>query len=248
MGLLGAVFNGISNVASGITGKGRTGYFKATQKWNRSHAKKGGYAGGYGAITFGNIINAHSSAEEIVDTFGLDEEDNSYGCDAYAKAYSEQYDIAEQIYKEWVDYYMGIIETLTSQMNACIEEAEMLEQTAQELQEEAESLRDEAELCYNPEEAMVLNEEAQALEAEAQELLEQAQALRTEAMELLSQIKTYYSEIEMLTIEQFIDDEVVKQNAFQYACEFAEKWVNGEVWIPTDVLSWAYYEVSDHNF
>ena len=247
MGLLGAVFNGISNVASGFTGKGRTGYFKGTQKWNRSHAKRGGYAGGYGAITFGNIIRADSSVDDIVDTFGLDKQENNYGCDAYERAYSEQYDIAEQIYKEWVDYYMGIIETLTSQMNACIEEAEMLEQTAQELQEEAESLRDEVEWCDNPEEAMELIEEAQALEAEAQELLEQAQALRTEAMELLSQIDGYYSMIDMLSIEEFIDNEVVDRNAYEYACEFAEKWVNGEVWIPTDVLYWAYYDVSDHN-
>lgn len=240
MGLLG-------DIASGITGKGRTGYFKATQKWNRSHAKKGGYAGGYGAITFGNIINAHSSAEEIVDTFGLDEEENSYGCDAYERAYSEQYDIAEQIYQEWVDYYLVIIETLTSQMNACIEEAEMLEQEAQELQEEAESLRDEAEMCEDLEEAMGLNEEAQALEAEAQELLEGAEALRDEAMELQDEIDANYSEIDMLTIEQFIDNDVVTQNSFEYACEFAEKWINGEEWIPIDVLNWAYYDVSDHN-
>lgn len=244
---MGKLSNIFKNIGHGITGKGRTGYFKATQKWNRSHSKRGGYAGGYGAITFGNIINAHSNAEEIVETFGLDEEENSYGCDAYERAYSEQYDIAEQIYQEWVDYYLGIIETLTSQMNACIEEAEMLEQTAQELQEEAESLRDDAELSDNPEEAMELIEEAEALEAEAQELLEEAEALRAEAMELQGEIDANYSEIDMLTIEQFIDNDVVTQNSFEYACEFAEKWINGEEWIPIDVLNWAYYDVSDHN-
>lgn len=244
MGKLGSIF---TNIGHGFTGKGRTGYFKATQKWNRSRAKRGGYAGGYGAITFGNIIDAHSSSEEIVENFGLDEEDNSYGCDAYQRAYAEQYEIAEQIYQEWVDYYSGVIETLTGQMNACIEEAEQLEQTAQELQDEAESLRQEAEWCDDPEEAGDYIEEAQQLEAEAKELLEQAQALRTEAKELQSEIEHNYAQMEILTIEQFIDDEMVKQNAFQYACDFADKWVDGEEWIPTDVLNWAYYDVSDHN-
>lgn len=241
MGLLGNVF-------SGFTGKGRTGYFKGTQKWNRSHAKRGGYAGGYGAITFGNIIRADSSVDDIVDTFGLDKQENNYGCDAYERAYAEQYAIAERIYIEWCDYYYSIIETLTSEMNACITEAEELERIAQELREEAEALRDEAEWADNPEEAEELREEAEMLSQEAQELEEQALALRTTASELQFKIDGYYSMIDMLSIEEFIDNEVVDRNAYEYACEFAEKWVNGEVWIPTDVLSWAYYEVSDHNF
>lgn len=223
MGKLSQVF---TNIGHGITGKGRTGYFKATQKWNRNHQKRGGYAGGYGAITFGNIINAHSSAEDIVDTFSLDKEENGYECDAYERAYKEQHDIAEQIYQEWVDYYLGIIDMLTSEMNECLREAEQLEQVAQELQEEAENLRDEAEWAEDPE--------------EAEELI-------AEAAELQAEIDGYYSEIDMLNIEEFIDYDTVESNAFLYATEFAQQWIDGSVWIPMDVLSWAYYEVSDHN-
>ena len=96
MGKFSKVF---TNVKNGITGYNRTGYFKATQKWNRSHQKRGGYAGGWAAIAFGNIVNAHSSAEELVETFLLDKEDNTYGCDSYERSYKEQYDIAEQIYQ-----------------------------------------------------------------------------------------------------------------------------------------------------
>lgn len=242
-----SVKRGLSNFKNGFTGKGRTGFFKATQNWNRSHQKRGGYAGGWAAIAFGNIINAHSSAEDIVDTFGLDKEENEYGCDAYERAYAEQYEIAEMIYQEWINYYLDIIEILTGEMNSCIEEAEMLEQTTQELQEEAESLRDEAEWCDDPEEAMELNEEAQALEQEAQELLEQAEALRAEALLLQGEIDGYYAEMEMLTIEEFIDEDMVDNNAYLYATEFAQQWIDGTVWIPMDVLSWAFYEVSDHN-
>lgn len=244
MGKLSQVF---TNIGHGITGKGRTGYFKATQKWNRSHQKRGGFAGGYGAITFGNIINAHSSAEDIVDTFSLDKEENGYECDAYERSYKEQHDIAEQIYQEWVDYYLGIIDMLTAEMNECLREAEQLEQVAQELQEEAENLRDEAEWAEDPEEAEELIAEAEALEQEAQELLEQAEALRTEAAELQAEIDGYYSEIDMLNIEEFIDYDTVESNAFLYATEFAQQWIDGSVWIPMDVLSWTYYEVSDHN-
>lgn len=244
MGKFSKVF---TNIGHGITGKGRTGYFKATQKWNRSHQKRGGYAGGWAAIAFGNIINAHSSAEDIVDTFSLDKEENGYDCDAYKCSYKEQYDIAEQIYQEWIDYYLGIIDMLTAEMNECLNEAEQLEQTAQELQEEAESLRDDAEFTEDPDEAEELIAEAEALEQEAQELLEQAETLRASAAELQAEIDGYYSEMDFLNIEEFIDYDSVEDNAFLYACEFAQQWIDGTVWIPMDVLSWAFYEVSDHN-
>lgn len=52
---------------------------------SRFNQAKGGFAGGYAAITFGNIINAHSCAEDIVDEFGLDEEGCEY-CDCYSQA------------------------------------------------------------------------------------------------------------------------------------------------------------------
>lgn len=241
------VKRGLTNFKNGFTGKGRTGFFSITQKWNRSRQKKGGYAGGWAAIAFGNIVKAHSSPEEIVDTFGLNKAENNYGCDAYERAYGEQYDIAEQIYQEWCDYYLGIIEMLTGEMDACNHEADELESIAQDLLDEAESLRDEAEWCDDPDEREELMEEAEQLEQEAHELLEQAEALRAEAAELQLEIDDYYSEMEFLTIEEFIDEEVVENNAFLYACEFAQEWIDGSVWIPIDVLSWAFYEVSSHN-
>lgn len=244
MGKFSKVF---TNIGHGITGKGRTGFFKATQKWNRSHQKRGGYAGGWAAIAFGNIVNAHSSAEELVETFLLDKEDNTYDCDAYKLAYKEQYDIAEQIYKDWLDYYLDIIDMLTAEMNECLNTAESLEETAQELLQEAESLRDESEFTEDPDEVEELLEEAQALEDEAEELLSQAEALRAEATELQAEIDGYYSEIDMLNIEEFIDYDTLESNAFEYATEFAQQWIDGTVWIPMDVLSWAFYEVSDHN-
>lgn len=244
MGKFSQVF---TNIGHGITGKGRTGYFKATQKWNRSHQKRGGYAGGWAAIAFGNIINAYSSAEDIVDIFALDKEENNYGCDAYERAYKEQYDIAQEIYQEWLDYYLDIIDMLTAEMNECLNEAESLEETAQELQQEAESLRDDAEWTEDPDEAEELIAEAEELEAEADGLLDQAEALRATATELQAEIDGYYSEIDSLNIEEFIDYDSVEDNAFLYACEFAQQWIDGTVWIPMDVLSWAFYEVSDHN-
>lgn len=244
MGKFSQVF---TNVKNGFTGRGRTGFFKATQKWNRSHQKRGGYAGGWGAIAFGNIIKAHSSAEELVETFSLDKEENDYNCDSYERSYQEQYDIAEQIYQDWVDYYLDIIDMLTGEMNQCLNEAEQLEETAEELKQEAESLRDEAEFCDDPDEAEELREQAEALEEEAEQLEQQAESLRAEALELQLEIDGYYSEIDMLSIENFIDFETVENNAFLYATEFAQQWIDGSVWIPLDVLSFAYYEISDHN-
>lgn len=121
---------------------------------NRFNKARGGFAGGYGAITFGNIINAHSSAEDIVDEFGLDQEDAKYG-NCYQRAYREAYQEA-------------IIEMMS-------------------------------------------------------------------AMDFFGDP------------EDYIDWDEVEELAYQYAIELAERWINGEEWIPREVLDWAYYEVSDHN-
>lgn len=61
---------------------------------NFAHTK-GGFAGGYGAWTFGNIIRAHSDAEEIVDEFNLDNENAEYG-NCWQRAYSEALKESEQ--------------------------------------------------------------------------------------------------------------------------------------------------------
>lgn len=207
----------------------------------------GGHGGGWAATAFKNIVDAHSSAEGVVNEFELDKEENSYNCTAWSDAYKEQYDIASEIYRENVEYLLGIIEELTADMNMCIEEAEQLLAEAESLRAEAQSLMDDAESCEDPEEAFELMEEAQELNDEADELQEQAEALQTQATELQAQIDVTYSDIDMLTIEENIDYDEVERNAHTYACEFAEQWIDGIEWIPSDVLDWAFYEVSDHN-
>ena len=81
MGFFGKVFQG----KGGNAGKPWRSYVHGK---NRASGKKGGYAGGYGAINFANVINAHSSAEEIVDEFALDTEDAIDG-NCYQRAYRE---------------------------------------------------------------------------------------------------------------------------------------------------------------
>lgn len=48
--------------------------------------------------------------------------------------------------------------------------------------------------------------------------------------------------------EELIDWDEVYQNAYDYALQLAEAWLDGSEWIPEEVLDWAWYEVSDHNF
>lgn len=75
MGLFSALFGGKKSY--GV----HSGSNPPSQGWvtaNRFNQARGGHAGGYGAITFGNIINAHSGADEIVDEFGLDQEGCAY--------------------------------------------------------------------------------------------------------------------------------------------------------------------------
>lgn len=256
MGLFSGIFKGngnskssskgISNPLKGVlSGKGRTPWFKGSVNRNRNKQRKGGYAGGWAAIAFSNIVNAHSSGDEIVETWELAKENNSY-CTAYEDSYKEQYDIADAIYKENCEYILSVIESLTVEMELDIEEAEQLESQAQELQDEAEGLMEDAEFC-DPEELIEILEEAEALKAEAQELMEQAEVLRTMAAELQIEIDMQYSEMEMLTIEEFIDYDEVENNANLYALEFAQDWIDGSVWIPSEVLDWAFYELSSHN-
>ena len=130
------------NIKAGLSGQGRNPFFKGTTTRNRAKQRRGGYAGGWGAIAFGNIVNAHSSAEDIVDEFALDREDARYGT-AYADAYQEEYTEAMYQYEEMCEYYFAIIDELTAEYNECIAEAEELRQEAQALREEAETLRDD---------------------------------------------------------------------------------------------------------
>lgn len=210
-----------------------------------SGTKKGTQIGGWGAIAFRNIVNAHSSVDEIVEHFNLDKEENDYDCDAWDRAYKEQYEIAQEIYKENVEYLLGVIDSLTADMESLIERAEELEAEADELIAEAQELREEA--FENPEDAYDLISEAQDLEKQAEELKEQAQVLYTQAQELQVNIDETKIDIDALTIEENIDYDEVEKNAHTYAVEFTQTWIDGEVWIPLDACNWAYYDVSDHN-
>ena len=156
---LGQVF---SNIGAGFTGKGRTGYFKGTQRWNRKHSKSGGYAGGYGAITFGNIMHAHCSLDDIIEEFGLDQEDCEYRhpylrMTCWRKAYQE-------------------------------------------------ALR----------------------EAQIEAAMMAAMGAPVDA-------------------EDLIDWDQVEEDAYEYAEDLADLYVTGMVWIPEEILDWAYYDISDHN-
>lgn len=142
---------------SSIFGKKKSsssGFIQAA-KYNKP---RGGFTGGYGAWTFRNIIEAHSSAEDIVEEFGLDQEGAAYG-DCWDRAYRE-------------------------------------------VKEEA------------LEESLL--------------------------MAILSFFKGGIEEIE-------IDYGRVEELAFDYAVELADSWINGETWIPREVIEWAYYDVSSHN-
>ena len=47
--------------------------------------------------------------------------------------------------------------------------------------------------------------------------------------------------------EDLMDMDRVEQDAYDYACQLADAWYGGDMWIPEDILMWAFYVVSDHN-
>ena len=48
--------------------------------------------------------------------------------------------------------------------------------------------------------------------------------------------------------EDLINMEAVDENAYEYACDLAEAWYSGQEWIPEEVMDWAWYDLSDHNY
>ena len=48
--------------------------------------------------------------------------------------------------------------------------------------------------------------------------------------------------------EDLMDMEAVDENAYEYACDLAEAWYDGQEWIPQEVMDWAWYDLSDHNY
>ena len=48
--------------------------------------------------------------------------------------------------------------------------------------------------------------------------------------------------------EDLIDYDKIDENAYEYACDLAEAWYDGTEWIPEEVMDWAWYDLSDHNY
>lgn len=243
MGFFSSVF---TNVSNGWQGKGRNPYFQSRVTKNRKQKRKGGYAGGWAAIAFGNIINAHASPDDIVDEFAMDKEEAQYG-DAYARAYEEEYKIASDAYQDFCDLYYEEIADFEARRQECLDTAEQLREEAEALLEEAEALMEEAEMSEDPDEIADLKEEAQELREQAQQLIEEAEMFEVEAVECELTVMELYAELETFTVEDFIDWDEVDIKARDYALEIAERWIAGEEWIPEEVLDWSFYSISSHN-
>ena len=48
--------------------------------------------------------------------------------------------------------------------------------------------------------------------------------------------------------EDLIDYDKIDENAYEYACDLAQAWYDGTEWIPEEVMDWAWYDLSDHNY
>ena len=95
MGLFSKIFGG--GIKKGVVHSGKDSQWTYANRFNKA---KGGHAGGYGAVTFKNIVNAHSSEGEIVEEFLLDAEVCVYihprfGMNCYNKAWLDEYERAQ---------------------------------------------------------------------------------------------------------------------------------------------------------
>ena len=154
MGLFGKIFG---NVIKGVVSNASfVGSYRVAS--GKSYS-----GGGWGLDRFQSIIDAHSSIEDMVDEFELDDESCPYmSLDGYPNCYAQAY-----------------------------------------------------------------REERDKAEAEAE-------------------ILAFFGEI--LDPEDLMDMDAVDENAYEYACELAEAWYSGQEWIPEEVMDWAWYDLSDHNY
>lgn len=246
MGLFSGLFKSKSNPKI-VNGRNPGSGWIAANKFNRA---KGGYAGGYGAWTFGNIMNAHCTPEDIVEQFGLNKDDNLYGCDAYVMAYQEQYDEAFKEYEDLMGFYMELIEMNEGIITENEVEIAELEEANQEMREQIEDLQDELDSMDSFDDMLEAEEIMEEI-AELQEMIieneERIAELQEYNLELQLEIQGWYSEMDFISVEDFINYDEVEKKAMDYACEFAQQWIDGNCWIPEEVLHWAYYTVSSHN-
>ena len=154
MGLFGKIFgNIIKGVASNASFVGSY----------RVASGKSYNGGGWGLDRFQSIIDAHSSIEDMVDEFELDDESCPYmSLDGYPNCYTQAY------------------------------------------QEERAKAQEEAEIL------------------------------------------AFFGEV--IDPEDLMDMDEVDENAYEYACDLAEAWYSGQEWIPEEVMDWAWYDLSDHNY
>lgn len=52
---------------------------------------------------------------------------------------------------------------------------------------------------------------------------------------------------EDVSVDDLIDWDVVEENAYEYACELVQNWLDGSEWVPEEILDFAWYVLSDHN-
>lgn len=47
--------------------------------------------------------------------------------------------------------------------------------------------------------------------------------------------------------EEIINWDRVTENAYRYANDLAQAWLDGDEWIPEEIMDWAWYDLSNHN-
>ena len=161
MGLFGKIFGGKSKVKSVASSASFLGAYR--EAGGQSYS-----GGGWGLDRFQSIIDAHSSIEDMVDEWELDDEDSNYmSLDGYTNCYAQAY-----------------------------------------------------------------QEELDKAEAEA---------------DILNMLLAEFGG-EEVDPEDLINIEAVEENAYEYACDLAEAWYSGDEWCPLEVMEWAWYDLSDHNY
>lgn len=154
MGLFSSIFSSvIKGVASNASFVGA--YREASGK---SYS-----GGGWGHDRWCSVIDAHSSTDDIVETWGLDGEDCPYmSVDGYANPYTQAY---------------------SEEYQKCAIEAQLLSLFGEDVE-----------------------------------------------------------------VEDLMDMNAVKEDAYDYACDLADAWYDGTYWIPEEIMDWAWYSLSSHNF
>ena len=66
--------------------------------------------------------------------------------------------------------------------------------------------------------------------------------------EILNMLLAEFEEVDEVDPEDLINMDAVDKNAYEYACDLAEAWYSGQEWIPEEVMDWAWYDLSDHNY